>query len=133
MFLKKKIRIVYLFSLFYFKSQSIDHLECQSPTVALNTWATQNHVLTKYILLNEQYLPPANNRPHVIFSYRLYIGHDLYFDGHGSSHQRARTECAYHALNFIHQNQILHKVSTPADVNIFFISLKKKSFQMFFR
>jgi double-stranded RNA-binding protein Staufen len=85
----------------------------QSPTVALNTWATQNHILTRYILLNEEHLLSTNNHPQIIFSYRLYVGNNFYFDGHGSSHQRARTHCAYHALNFIQQNQI----SIPTENN----------------
>ena len=84
----------------------------QPPTVILNTWATQHHISTKYILLNEQSIPPAINRPHILFTYRLHIGNNLYFDGHGSSHQQARINCAYHALNFIQQNPILNTIPT---------------------
>jgi hypothetical protein len=101
----------------------------QSPTVALNTWAAQHHIPTRYILLNEQFLPPSPNfswsHPHIIFFYRLYFGHDLYFDGHGSSHQQARINCACHALNFIQQNQLSITLSTPpSQVN--FPNHKKK-------
>ncbi len=96
----------------------------QSPTVALNTWAAQHHIPTRYVLLNEEYLPPLNNHPHIIFSYRLYFGYDLYFDGYGSSHQQARTNCASQALNFIQQNQTpVTTSSSPPPVN--FSSSKK--------
>lgn len=88
----------------------------QSPTVALNTWATQNHVLTQYVFLHEQYLALANNRPQTIFTYRLYIGHDLFFDGYGTSRQRARINCAYHALNFIQQNHTFPLFSPSTEV-----------------
>ena len=33
------------------------------------------------------------------------IGHDLYFDGHGPTHQQARTNCALNAFYFLRQNQ----------------------------
>ncbi|CAF5073431.1 unnamed protein product, partial [Rotaria socialis] len=36
---------------------------------------------------------------------RLYLGQDLHFDGHDLSHQLARINCAYHALNFIRDNE----------------------------
>ncbi|CAF1200012.1 unnamed protein product [Rotaria sordida] len=81
----------------------------QSPTVILNTWAAQHHIPTRYILLHEQLQPSSNNlswnRPHIIFYYRLHLGQHFYFDGYGSSRQQARIDCAYHALNFIHQNE----------------------------
>ncbi len=105
---------------FHFNSKWIYLLVHQSPTVALNTWTTQHHIPTRYVLLNEQHLPPSINRPHILFSYRLYLGHHLYFDGQGSSHQQARINCAYHALNFIHQNQIPNIISPPStEVNFF--------------
>jgi dsRNA-specific ribonuclease len=80
----------------------------QSPTVILNTWAIQHHILIQYVLLNEEFLP----------YYRLYIGHDLYFDGHGSSHQQARISCACQALNLLDQNQIPIMISTSPQVNL---------------
>ncbi len=85
----------------------------------MNTWATQHYIPTRYILLNEEHFPPKNNRPYIIFFYRLYVGHSLYFDGQGSSHQRARTDCAYRALNFIQQNQMFNLTPTPTEVNCF--------------
>lgn len=78
----------------------------QSPTVVLNTWATQNHISTRYICLNEQYLSSSTNRSQTLFIYRLFIGQDLQFDGHGTSRHRARINCACHALTFIQQNQM---------------------------
>lgn len=92
--------------------------EHQSPTVALNTWAAQHYIPTQYILLNEQYFPPLNSRPQTVFCYRLYVGHDLYFDGYGSSHQRARTNCAHQALTFIDQNQMSDIISILTQVNL---------------
>lgn len=53
------------------------------------------------------------NCPHILFTYRLYFGHDLYFDGYGSSHQQARINCAYQALEFIQQNQIVYTKLKP--------------------
>ncbi|CAF3748699.1 unnamed protein product, partial [Adineta steineri] len=90
----------------------------QSPAVILNTWAARHHVPTQYILLNEQYLtPPMNSswsRPRVMFFYRLYFGQDIYFDGHGLSHQEARMNCAHQALRFINQNQMPLIISMPS-------------------
>jgi hypothetical protein len=110
---------------FHFNSKWIYLLVHQSPTVALNTWTTQHHIPTRYVLLNEQHLPPLVNRPHIIFTYRLYVGHNLYFDGHGPSHQQARVNCAYHALNFIHQNQTLNMISPSSSTEVNFIISKK--------
>ncbi|CAF2751967.1 unnamed protein product [Rotaria sp. Silwood2] len=90
----------------------------QSPTVTLNTWAAQHHIPTQYVLLHEQIHLPSNNsswnHPHIIFYYRLHLGQDLYFDGDGSSRQQARINCAYNALNFIHQNEKSTPISLPS-------------------
>ena len=98
----------------------------QSPTVILNTWATQHHISTEYVLLNEQLFSSSpnssQNYPRISFYYRLYLGNELYFDGHDSSHQQARNNCAYHALNFINQNQLSTMISppsTPSQVTFF--------------
>ncbi len=108
------------------KSIFFNLLVHQSPTVVLNTWTSQHHVPTRYVLLNEQYLPPSIKSPQILFTYRLYFGHNLYFDGHGPSHQQARNNCAYHALNFIYQNHISNMIPTPiTDVNLFHIEKQK--------
>ncbi|CAF3567745.1 unnamed protein product [Rotaria sp. Silwood1] len=90
----------------------------QSPTVTLNTWAAQHHIPTQYRLLHEQIHPSSNNsswnRRQIIYYYRLYLGQDFYFDGHDLSHQQARINCAYHALNFIHQNEKSILMSLPS-------------------
>jgi len=70
------------------------------------------------------------NHRHILFSYRLYFGHNLYFDGHGSSHQQARINCAQHALNFIHQNETSNII--PTIEVIVFISKRKKQIKLFF-
>jgi len=88
------------------------NIVCPSPIIALNTWATRNHIAIQYVLLNEQLLSPSSNRSRILFYYRLYIGHDLYFDGHGPTHQQARTNCALNAFYFLRQNQI-SPPSTP--------------------
>ncbi|UJR20661.1 hypothetical protein I4U23_023783 [Adineta vaga] len=75
----------------------------QSPTAALHAWATRNHIPIHYILLKEQFLSTSPNRSHILFHYRLYLGPDLYFDGHGSSHQQARINCALNAFYFLRQ------------------------------
>jgi dsRNA-specific ribonuclease len=74
------------------------------PITALNTWATRNHLSIQYILLNEQFLSTPLNRSRTVFYYRLYLGQDLYFDGHGSTHQQARINCALNAFYFLRQN-----------------------------
>lgn len=84
----------------------------------LNTWATQHHIPTRYILLHEQHIPVPNNHPNIIFYYRLFVGYDLIFDGHGSSHQKARIDCADHALYYIHQHPILDIQPTTSEVNL---------------
>lgn len=90
-------------SLFFFYKAS------QPPTVTLNTWAAQHHIKSQYVLLNEQILPPLNNsswnHPRTLFYYRLHLGEELYFDGHGPSHQQARANCANYALDFIRENE----------------------------
>ncbi len=96
----------------------------QSPTVALNTWAARHHIPTQYVLLNKQYLPsPMNssgNHPRTIFYYRLYFGQNLYFDGHGLSHQQARINCACQASQFIQQNQMpMISIPTQVEFSIF--------------
>ncbi|CAF0842721.1 unnamed protein product [Rotaria sordida] len=78
----------------------------QSPTVALNTWANRNHISTHYVLLNERLKSTSSNYSRSLFYYRLYLGHDLYFDGHAYTHQQARTNCALNALYFLRQNPI---------------------------
>ncbi|CAF1265068.1 unnamed protein product [Rotaria magnacalcarata] len=79
------------------------------PTVTLNAWAAQNHIPIQYVLLDQHNVTTPNNIssnfPCIIFYYRLYLGQDLHFDGHDLSHQLARINCAYHALNFIRENE----------------------------
>ncbi|CAF4309513.1 unnamed protein product, partial [Rotaria magnacalcarata] len=79
------------------------------PTVTLNAWAAQNHIPIQYVLLDQHSVTTPNNIssnfPCIIFYYRLYLGQDLHFDGHDLSHQLARINCAYHALNFIRENE----------------------------
>lgn len=88
----------------------------QSPTVALNTWATQNHILTQYIFLHEHTFSSSTNRSQTNFIYRLYIGQSLYFDGYGPSRQSARMSCAYQALNYIQQNQVFPLLISSVEV-----------------
>lgn len=83
----------------------------------MNTWATQHHILTRYILLHEQHYPIVNNHPTIIFYYRLFIGHDLFFDGHGTSHQKARIDCADCALHYLRQNEMFDNKPAPIEVN----------------
>jgi hypothetical protein len=78
----------------------------------LNNWATRNHISTQYVFLNEQLATIPSNRSRILFFYRLYLGHDLYFDGHAPSHHQARQNCALNAFYFLRQNHI-SPPSTP--------------------
>ena len=82
-----------------------------SPVVILNHWAVRNHLRANFVFLNDQFVTIANQPRHLCF-YRLHLGSDLHFDGHGSSHQQARTHCALNALNFLRQKP-LSPPSTP--------------------
>ncbi|CAF0856991.1 unnamed protein product [Adineta steineri] len=90
----------------------ISQINIQSPTIALNAWASRNHIPIQYVLRKEQFLSTSPNRSHILFYYRVYLGHDLYFDGHGPTHQQARVNCALNAFYFLRQNQ-LSPPSTP--------------------
>lgn len=74
-----------------------------SPIAALNAWSIRNQVPIRYVLLKEQLLSTAPNRSHLLVFYRLYLGHELYFDGHGPTHQQARINCALNAFYFLRQ------------------------------
>lgn len=76
----------------------------ESATVLLNTWALQNHISTRYVLLQEENL---------IF-YRLFVGSERFFDGHGATRAEARQNCATMALNFFRENKV--PVSTSFNV-----------------
>ncbi len=80
------------------------YLVISCPITALNTWASRNHLSIRYVLLNEQFPSTLTNRARVLFYYRLYLGQDLYFDGHGPTHQQARINCALNALYFLRHN-----------------------------
>lgn len=85
----------------------------------LNNWATQHHIPTRYILLHEQHIPNPNNHPDIISYFRLFVGYDLIFDGYGPSHQKARINCADHALHYIHQHPISDIKPPISEVNLF--------------
>ena len=76
----------------------------QSPIVVLNSWANRSHTSIRYVLINEQSL----------FSYRVYLGDDFYFDGHASTDQQARINCALNALYFLQQNHFSTPPSSPS-------------------
>ena len=87
-----------------------DFTATQSPIVALNAWATRHRVATRYVVFREDVLPSSSpgllNRPRSHFSFRLYLGVDVYFDGQGFSHHEARMNCAMDAWNFVRQNSM---------------------------
>ncbi|CAF3213795.1 unnamed protein product [Rotaria socialis] len=95
--------------------------EFQSPTVTLNIWSIQNHISIRYVLLNQQFKSNSTNQSCILFYYRLYLGHNSYFDGHGYTHQQARTKCALDALFFLRQNQI-----STQHLNVPFLSNARK-------
>ncbi|CAF2817939.1 unnamed protein product [Rotaria sp. Silwood2] len=102
----------------------------QSPTVTLNTWTNRNHISTRYVLLNEQFQSTSSKYPRILFYYRLYLGHDLYFDGHAYTHQQARTNCALNALYFLRQHQIPSSISkknhqTKSDISLMYERAKQ--------
>ncbi|CAF1264841.1 unnamed protein product [Rotaria magnacalcarata] len=95
--------------------------EFQSPTVTLNIWSIQNHISIRYVLLNQQFKSKSTNQSCILFYYRLYLGHNSYFDGHGYTHQQARTKCALGALLFLRQNQ-----RSTQHLNVPFLSNARK-------
>ena len=90
----------------------------QSPIVELNAWATRHRVTTRYVLLLEEILPVTSpgllHRTRSRFSFRLFIGGDVCFDGQGWSHQEARMNCAIAAWTFLSQNSMHLPSPTPA-------------------
>ena len=42
-----------------------------------------------------------------MFYDRLYLGYNLYFDGHVCTHQHAPTHCILNAFYFLYRNQLL--------------------------
>lgn len=95
-----------------------------SSTVLLNTWAAQNRIPTRYVLIHVEFLPPSSRneekRSRQIFFYRLFIGDDFSFDGQGFSHVQARQNCAFLALNSLR--------ATPVPVPIeSFVQVETKS------
>lgn len=80
----------------------------QSPIVVLNSWANDSHTSIRYVLINEQSLSRS------LFSYRVYLGDDFYFDGHASTDQQARINCALNALYFLRQNHFSTPPSSPS-------------------
>ena len=82
-----------------------------SPVLIVNNWAVRNHLRANFVFLNEQFVTIGTQTRQLCF-YRLHLGSDLHFDGHGSSHQQARSHCALNALHFLRQ-QPLSPPSTP--------------------
>ncbi|CAF0876864.1 unnamed protein product [Rotaria sp. Silwood1] len=110
----------------------------QSPTVALNTWANRNHISTHYVLLNELFKSASSNHPRNFFYYRLYLGHNLYFDGYAHTHQKARINCALNALYFLRQNQVSSPISkrnhqTKSDISLMYERAKQLGLSVYIK
>jgi dsRNA-specific ribonuclease len=84
----------------------------QTSIATLNAWASRTRVRLDYVLLDEQLLTTGPNQVRPIVVYRVYLGTDLHFDGYGSSHHQARSNCAHAALAFLRQN-VVSPPSTP--------------------